>query len=68
MKKLTGKARQLVDSFYGSERTLKEVAEQRGWTYPSARSTLHRARISLADCIERSLQREDRDECPGPTR
>ena len=62
MKKLTGKARRLVDLFYGGECTLKEVAEQDGWTYPSARSALHRARISLADCIERSLEREDRDE------
>ena len=57
--KLPGKQRTLVESAYGRGVRIDQMAEEIGRTPMSLYKALHRIRMSLADCIEQFLQKEE---------
>ncbi len=60
MKRLPEADREIVQRCYGSETTLAAVAAQLGRPLNTVKSVLKRARRVLYDCIQRAIDREDR--------
>jgi RNA polymerase sigma-70 factor (ECF subfamily) len=52
---LDGRARRIVDLFYGQDRPVVEVAAALGVTVGNAKVMLHRVRAALRTCVERAL-------------
>ncbi|MDA7673370.1 sigma-70 family RNA polymerase sigma factor, partial [Verrucomicrobiales bacterium] len=59
LRKLPGKQRALVESAYDKGVRIDQMAEEIGRTPMSLYKALHRIRMSLADCIEQFLQKEE---------
>ena len=59
LKKLPSKQRQLVEVAYAPGVRIDELARESGRTPMALYKALHRIRMALADCIQRSLQQEE---------
>ena len=56
--KLPKKKSALVREAYAKDLKMKEIAEREGCTPMSIYKMLHRTRMTLADCVKKTLQRE----------
>jgi RNA polymerase sigma-70 factor (ECF subfamily) len=54
--KLDLQSRQVIDLYYTSKKTAKELANDLGRSFHAIRHTIQRTRIALADCIEKTLR------------
>lgn len=60
MNKLGDGDRQLVQACYGDDVPVREIADLSGRSPQSVHNSLRRIRLTLLECIERLLDREDR--------
>ncbi len=54
LSRLSERKRQLLQRFYFDERSLGEIAEERGQSEGVVRVTVHRIRVLLLECIQRN--------------
>jgi RNA polymerase sigma-70 factor, ECF subfamily len=59
MKKLTDKHRQLIASAYAPGVKIEQIAAQMGQTAMALYKSLHRVRLTLMDCTQRTLELEE---------
>jgi RNA polymerase sigma-70 factor (ECF subfamily) len=59
LQKLTGRSREVIEGFYGSRQSLKQLASNLEWKEASIKVALCRARKVLGDCVEAKLQAEE---------
>ncbi|MEK0446303.1 MAG: hypothetical protein RLZZ399_1624 [Verrucomicrobiota bacterium] len=59
MEKLSERERRWIESVYGSSSTIREAADQAGRSPGSLYKALHRIRLGLLDCVDRSLARNE---------
>lgn len=52
---LGGRSRQMLDQFYGSGKSVREIAEASSLSDHGVHKTLYRSRVRLRDCVERKL-------------
>jgi RNA polymerase sigma-70 factor, ECF subfamily len=62
MEKLDLPRRELIEEYYGSGESLREIAERLGRSYDATRKAVYRAQIALADCINSELGRKEPEE------
>jgi len=58
LQKLDGAKRTLLQLYYARRMTMREVANRVGRTLDSVKHSIIRSRLSLADCIEKTLKEE----------
>ncbi len=58
--KLPAEKRELLTRYYSGKYTTRELAAQLGRTFDATRQTILRTRLSLRDCVEEWLHKEDR--------
>jgi RNA polymerase sigma-70 factor (ECF subfamily) len=58
LNKLPEKQRALVSEAYSDQIKINEIARREGRTAMSVYKVLHRARMALADCVQKTLQTE----------
>lgn len=56
LQKVTGPSRELLDARYVLGMTVREIAAENGRGYSALTMQLHRLRLGLADCVERTLK------------
>jgi RNA polymerase sigma-70 factor, ECF subfamily len=59
LEKLDQARRTLIEECYGSEQTLREMADRLGRSYDATRKAVYRAQHALADCIELELRQRE---------
>jgi RNA polymerase sigma-70 factor (ECF subfamily) len=55
LKRMSGRSRQIVESFYHLRRSIRQIAGTLGWREDSVKVALCRARKALADCVQVNL-------------
>ena len=60
LQKLDPATRTLVKWYYSGKKTARELAEELGKSFHVVRHTLRQARLTLADCVAKSLAKENR--------
>lgn len=53
--RLTGRSREVIESFYRDRKSIREVAAALGWQENSVKVALSRARRLLADCLKEKM-------------
>ena len=60
MEKLDEPGRQLIGRYYSGDETMRDIGDQLGITANAVKHRMVRIRTTLAKCIERTLDQEDR--------
>lgn len=60
LEKLAPAHRKLIDLYYSNKKSARELADELGRSFHAVRHILQRARLALADCIERTLHKQER--------
>ena len=55
LQRLNERHQELLKSFYGDDKSIDQIAAESGRSSGGLRVTLHRVRLTLLDCIQRSL-------------
>ena len=59
VKRLAGRSRDVIDGFYGKNKSVREIAASMGWEESSVKVALSRARKVLADCVQQRIRAEE---------